>query len=122
MKALVFGGSGKVGSAVAWDLARDRAVTRVGLVGRRRETLDRVKRWIDSDKVSCHVVDVDDKPRLRKLMRQYDAGALALPDRRTSYKVVHDAVEVGLSIVDMLEEYHRRPDAYEVEGLSCRAA
>ena len=117
MKALVFGGSGKVGSAVAWDLARDRGVTRVGLVGRRRESLDRVKKWIDSDKVACHVVDADDKPRLKKLMRQYDAGALALPDRRTSYLVVHAAVEVGLSIVDMLEEYHRRPDAYEVEGL-----
>jgi lysine 6-dehydrogenase len=31
--------------------------------------------------------------------------------------VAHFAIEAGLNIVDMLEEYHRRPDAYETEGL-----
>jgi saccharopine dehydrogenase-like NADP-dependent oxidoreductase len=50
-------------------------------------------------------------------MKQYRVGLLALPDRKTSYKVVHSAVEAGLDIVDMLEEYHRRPDPYETEGL-----
>jgi saccharopine dehydrogenase-like NADP-dependent oxidoreductase len=44
-----------------------------------------------------------------------------MPDRKTSYKVVHAAVEAGLDIVDMLEEYHRRPDAYETEGLEIPA-
>jgi lysine 6-dehydrogenase len=42
---------------------------------------------------------------------------IALPDRKTSYKVAETAIESGLNIVDMLEEYHRRPDPYEVEGL-----
>jgi saccharopine dehydrogenase-like NADP-dependent oxidoreductase len=30
---------------------------------------------------------------------------------------VDAAVNAGLHVVDMLEEYHRRPDAYEIEGL-----
>jgi saccharopine dehydrogenase-like NADP-dependent oxidoreductase len=52
-----------------------------------------------------------------KLMEQYDVGAITLPDRKCSYKVVDMAIEAGLNIVDILEEYHRKPDKYEVEGL-----
>jgi saccharopine dehydrogenase-like NADP-dependent oxidoreductase len=50
-------------------------------------------------------------------MKQYDVGVNTLPDRRTSYKTVHAAVECGFHLVDMLEEYHFRPDLYETEGL-----
>ncbi|HEQ98259.1 MAG TPA: saccharopine dehydrogenase [candidate division Zixibacteria bacterium] len=121
MKALVFGGSGKVGSAVAWDLAKDDKIEAVGITGRRLEALEKTKQWIGSKKIKAHVVDVNDKTALSALMRKYDAGAIAMPDRKTSYKVVHSAVETGLSIVDMLEEYHRRPDAYETEGLEVPA-
>jgi saccharopine dehydrogenase-like NADP-dependent oxidoreductase len=117
MKIVVFGGSGKIGSAVAWDLARDPAVSRVGLVGRSQESLQRVKSWIGSEKVALHVAGVEDRSALAAIMKEYDAGALALPDRRTSYRVVDIAIEARLSIVDMLEEYHRRPDLYETEGL-----
>lgn len=117
MKALVFGGSGKVGSAVAWDLAKDNDIKAVGITGRRMEALEQTKRWIGSDKVIPHVLDVNDRRATMDLMKQYDVGALALPDRKTSYKVAQAAVEAGLNIVDMLEEYHRRPDAYETEGL-----
>ncbi len=118
MKALVFGGSGKVGSAVAWDLAKDGDVKTIGITGRRAEALEETRRWINNKKITPHVIDVSDKKNLAELMRQYDVGLLALPDRNTSYQVVHCAVETGLSIVDMLEEYHRRPDAYETEGLA----
>ncbi|OGC95007.1 MAG: saccharopine dehydrogenase [candidate division Zixibacteria bacterium RBG_16_53_22] len=121
MKALVFGGSGKVGSAVAWDLAKDDRIKAVGITGRRLDALEKTKKWIGSEKIIPHVVDVNDKAALMALMRRYDAGALAMPDRKTSYKVVHSAVEAGLNIVDMLEEYHRRPDAYETEGLEIPA-
>jgi saccharopine dehydrogenase-like NADP-dependent oxidoreductase len=117
MKALVFGGSGKIGSAVAWDLAKDPQVKAIGITGRRRETLEKVKQWVGSDKIIPHVLDVDDKDSAMKLMKQYDVGAIAMPDRKTSYKIAHFAIEAGLNIVDMLEEYHRRPDAYETEGL-----
>jgi saccharopine dehydrogenase-like NADP-dependent oxidoreductase len=117
VKILVFGGSGKIGSAVAWDLAQDPEVREIGLVGRRQETLEGVRRRIASDKVVLHALDVEDAAACRDVMRRYDAGALALPDRRTSYKVAQRAIEARLHIVDMLEEYHRTPDAYETERL-----
>lgn len=117
MKVLIFGGSGKIGSAVAWDLAKDPEVKQIGLVGRNTDSLNEVKKWIGSDRIAIHPADVADEGAIKSLMRQYDVGVLALPDRRRSYKIAHYAVEAGLNIVDMLEEYHRRPDAYEVEGL-----
>ncbi len=117
MKALVFGGSGKIGSAVAWDLAKDKQIEQVGITGRRKSALEKTKKWIGSKKVVAHVLDVDNKSATMKLMKQYNAGVIALPDRRTSYRIAHCAVEAGLNTVDMLEEYHRRPDAYETEGL-----
>ncbi len=117
MKFLIFGGSGKIGSAVAWDLARDGEAKQIGLVGRNVESLQKVKEWIGSDRIVLHAADVADEAAVKTLMKQYDVGVLALPDRRGSYKIAHYAVETGLNIVDMLEEYHRRPDAYEVEGL-----
>ena len=120
MKVLVFGGSGKIGSAVAWDLVKDDEVEAVGLVGRRKDALERAKRWIDSRKVMLHSLDITDREGTIRLMKQYDVGTIALPNRRTSYKVAQTAIEAGLDIVDMLEEYHRRPDPYEIEGLEIR--
>ena len=117
MKALVFGGTGRVGSAVAWDLAKDREIKKVGIVGRNKDALEKTKEWIGSDKVTIHVLDLTKKDETKSLMKQYDVGAIAVPDRRRSYKVVESAVEAGLNVVDMLEEYHRRPDPYETEGL-----
>lgn len=117
MKALVFGGTGKVGAAVALDFAKDKDIKTVGIVGRHKDALEKTKKWISSDKVITHVLDIADEKKTKDLMKQYGVGAIALPDRRTSYKVVKCAVEAGLDIVDMLEEYHRRPDAYETEGL-----
>ena len=117
MKALVFGGSGKIGSAVAWDLAKDKEVEVIGITGRRQDALEETKKWIGSKKVVVHPIDLTDRKNAIKLMKQYDVGAIAVPDRKRSYKTAHFAIEAGLHIVDMLEEYHRRPDAYEVEGL-----
>jgi saccharopine dehydrogenase-like NADP-dependent oxidoreductase len=117
MKILVFGGSGKIGSAVAWDLARDDKITQIGIVGRRIKSLERTKKWIGSDKIIPHVLDINNKDETIKLMKQYNVGAIALPDRKTSYKVVHCAIEAGLDIVDTIEEFHRTPDCYEIEGL-----
>ena len=117
MKIVVFGGSGKIGSAVAWDLAKDPEVEQIGIVGRNLPGLKRVASWLGSGRVVPHVVDVADRAAVVAVMRGYDAGALALPDRRSSYKLVEAALEAGLPIVDMLEEYHRRPDPYETEGL-----
>ncbi len=117
MKVLVFGGSGKMGTAVAFDLMKDDAVTAIGLVGRRRDALEQTRNRLKSPKVALHVLDIEKKDDVMALMKQYDVGVNTLPDRHTSYLVVDAAVRVGHNIVDMLEEYHRRPDAYEVEGL-----
>ncbi len=117
MKILVFGGSGKIGSAVAWDLAPDSDVEAIGIVGRHMETLQQVKDWVGSDKITPHILDINDREAAIALMKQYDVGVLTLPNRQTSYKVVHLAIEAGLNIVDTIEEFHRTPDEYETEGL-----
>lgn len=117
MKILVFGANGKMGRAVAYDLCKVDEVEQVGLLGRRREALEDTKNWLKSSKCVIHVVDTDDKKALMEVIKGYDVGVSTLPDRHTSYAVVHACVEGGLHIVDMLEEYHRRPDLYETEGL-----
>ena len=120
MKVLVFGGSGKMGSVVAWDLAKNSKVGEVGIIGitgRRENTLEKTKKWINSDKIVLHTIDVNNRKETMKLMEKYDVGAISLPDRKCSYKVVDMAIEAGLNIVDILEEYHRKPDAHEIEGL-----
>src|SRR4030066_1233355 len=120
MKVLVFGGSGKIGSAVAWDLAKNSKVGEVGIIGiadSRENTLEKTKKWINSDKKVLHTIDVNNRQETMKLMEKYDVGAIALPNRKCSYKVVDMAVDTGLNTVDILEEYHRKPDKYEVEGL-----
>jgi len=117
LNILIFGGSGKIGASVAWDLVKANDVDTVGLIGRREDALERTKVWIDNPKTRAHVLDIADTQVVKSLMQQYDVGVIALPDRKTSYKVVETAIETGLNIVDMLEEYHRRPDPYEVEGL-----
>jgi len=75
------------------------------------------RKWINSDKVILHVLDIANREEAKRLMKQYDVGVITLPDRRTSYKIVETAIEAGLNSIDILEEYHRRPDPYEVEGL-----
>ncbi|HRD23049.1 MAG TPA: saccharopine dehydrogenase C-terminal domain-containing protein [Candidatus Hydrothermia bacterium] len=117
MKALIFGGSGKIGSAIAWDLSKDKDIDEIGIVGRNQKKLEEVKNWIGSDKVKIRILDIDNKTDTISLMKQYDAAAITLPDRRSSYKVVQYAIEAGLNIVDALEEFHRTPDPYETEGL-----
>jgi lysine 6-dehydrogenase len=117
MKILIFGGSGKIGSAVAWDLAKDKDVEAVGLVGRHRNTLQQVKDWVGSKKIVLHILDINKKKDAIALMKKYDAAACVMPDRKTSYKVLHYSAEAGLPSVDALEEFHRTPDPYEIEGL-----
>lgn len=117
MRIVVFGGSGRIGRAVAWDLAQDPAITEVGLVGLFAKDLEATRDWIGDGKVSLYPVSVDDRPAMLRLMQGFDAGVLTLPDRHTSYKLAESAIVARLPIVDILEEDHRRPDPYETEGL-----
>src|SRR5690606_13942324 len=61
--------------------------------------------------------DVTDTGALEKVMREYDVGVSTLPDRRTSYRTAETAIRAGFPMVDLLEEFHRRPDRYELEAL-----
>jgi len=117
MKILILGASGPIGRAALWDLARDPEVREVGVVGRRREPLEQAVAWAGGGPVTVHAANVLDRTAMLRLMTEYDAGVLALPTRRASYRAVEHAIEAGLPIVDVLEEYHRRPDLYETEGL-----
>lgn len=121
MKCLVFGGAGKMGTAVAFDLLRASDVTTVGLADRRLDALQAVQARLKDPRITLHEVDVTKKDDVMALMKRYDVGVNTLPTRRTSYLVVDAAVRAGLHIADLLEEYHRRPDAYEVEGLELPA-
>ena len=117
MKILVFGGSGKIGAAVAWDLVSRKDVTSVGLVGRNEKRLRATSNWIGNPKIQIHEQDVLDLKATADLMLKYDVGVSTLPDRRTSYALLDTAITAGLDLVDVLEEYHRRPDSDEIEGL-----
>jgi saccharopine dehydrogenase-like NADP-dependent oxidoreductase len=55
---------------------------------------------------------------MKMLMNEYDVGIISLPARKISYTTVEAAIDVGLDVVDILEDYHRRPDPYETEGLN----
>lgn len=122
MKALVFGGTGRIGSAVAWDLARYGEVDTVGIVGRSPDALQKTQAWIGSERITAHVLDIADAAATKRLVQDYDVGVITLPDRRSSYRTVEAAIDAGCNAVDILEEYHRRPDPYETEGLEIPAS
>ena len=117
MRFLVLGGTGKIGSAVAWDLVQDRDVEAVGIAGRNQGSLDKVRDWIKSDKLDLHILDALGRGAAEKLMSQYDLCINTLPDRRSSYRALEAAISSGTNALDVLEEYHRRPENRETEGL-----
>ena len=124
MKILVFGGSGKMGSVAAWDLAKNGnayQIETIGIIGRNENSLKRTEKWIKDQRIVSYVLDLSQRKEIQKIMQQYDVGVIALPDRKSSYQAVEMSIEAGLNIVDILEEYHRKPDTHEIEGLSIPA-
>jgi saccharopine dehydrogenase-like NADP-dependent oxidoreductase len=111
MKILILGAAGKMGRAVSWYLGKDPQVTKVGLLDAQESVMKTMV--TDVNKFSIHV----DQTRLVEAMKEYDAGVVVLPNRRLSYKAIEAAIEARLNLVDILEEYHRCPDEYEIEGL-----
>ena len=118
MKILVFGASGKMGRAVVSHMANDPEVSVLGLLDVKESLLKSMVSGDRSKKLKLHPVDVNDVNTLKEIMKEYDVGVLTLPNRHLSYKVFEAAIEVGLNLVDVLEEYHRRPDKYETEGFT----
>jgi lysine 6-dehydrogenase len=115
MKILVLGAAGKMGRAVSWYLGKDPQVTKVGLLDAQESAMKTMV--TDVNKFNIHVVGIEEQARLVEAMKGYDAGVVVLPNRRLSYKAIEAGIEARLNLVDILEEYHRHPDEYEIEGL-----
>ena len=110
MRVLIFGGAGKMGSVVALDLVKDQDIEAVGIIDKRKDALAEIAGWIGNKKVITFAVDIEDRNSIGNLMREYDAGVVALPSWKASYRVIEMAIENKFNMVNMLEEYHRRPD------------
>lgn len=115
MKILVLGAAGKMGRAVSWYLGKDPHISKVGLLDAHEKALKTMA--TDANKYNIHVVSIEDSAKLQAVMKDYDAGIVVLPNRRLSYLAIEAAIAARLNLVDILEEYHRRPDEYEIEGL-----
>jgi lysine 6-dehydrogenase len=116
MKALVIGAAGKMGRAVVHHLATDSEVAEIGLLDIQEDELKSIAQKDRSGKLMVHHLDVDNRNVMEEIMGGYDVGVATVPNRKVSYDVMEAAVEAGLHLVDILEEYHRRPDKYETEG------
>lgn len=104
-----------MGKAVSWYLGRDSQVTKVGLLDAQEGELKTMAKG--GDKFQVHVVSIEDAAKLQGVMKEYDAGVLVLPNRYLSYLAIEAAITARMDLVDILEEYHRHPDEYEIEGL-----
>ena len=116
MKVLAIGAAGKMGKAVVSYFANDPAIETLGLLDAQESVLQALTKGNGTAKLELHPVDVNDRDALKQVMGQYDVGVVTLPNRRLSYQVMEAAIEARLNLVDILEEYHRRPDNYQTEG------
>ena len=121
MNVLVIGAAGKMGKAVVAYFANDPAVKTLGLLDAQEAALRSLTTGNGTGKFKLHPVDVNDADAVKEVMGQYDVGVVTLPNRRLSYKVMDAAIDARLDLVDILEEYHRRPDNYQTEGFSVPA-
>lgn len=116
MKVLAIGAAGKMGKAVVSYFANDPALETLGLLDTQASALQSLTKGDDSGKFRLHPLDISRIDELKKIMKQYDVGVVTLPNRKLSYQVMEAAIDAGLDLVDILEEYHRRPDNYQTEG------
>ena len=117
MKVLAIGAAGKMGKAVVSYLASDETVELVGLLDTQEIALRQIIQGHRVEKFRLHPLDINCIDEVKQVMKQYDVGVVTLPNRRLSYQVMEAAIEAHLHLVDVLEEYHRRPDLYQTEGL-----
>lgn len=116
MKVLIIGAAGKMGKAVVSYFANDPVVETLGLLDTQESALKSLVKGDKPGKFKLHALDIDCVDEVKNVMKQYDVGVVTLPNRRLSYKVMELAIEAHLDLVDILEEYHRRPDTYQTEG------
>lgn len=119
MKVVVFG-AGKMGSAITTYLTEFDQVKEVLVIDPYQPSLDRCSRLVDSQKYSgflCDHCTPEGFAQAVEKMAAADVAVAALPTREASYKLLEVAIAAKTHLVDILEEYHRRPDKDEMEGL-----
>jgi lysine 6-dehydrogenase len=118
MKILAIGAAGKMGRAVVSYFATDPETEVLGLMDVQENILLSFLREDTTGKLKGHLIDANHIDELKDVMRLYDVGIVTLPNRKLSYQVMQTAIDAGLDLVDILEEYHRRPDNYQTEGFT----
>lgn len=116
MKVLAIGAAGKMGKAVVAYFANDPAVETLGLLDTQESTLRDLVSGESRGRFRLHPLDINRIDDLKEVMKQYDVGVVTLPNRKLSYQVMEAAIDSHLDLVDILEEYHRRPDNDQTEG------
>jgi saccharopine dehydrogenase-like NADP-dependent oxidoreductase len=116
MKILAIGAAGKMGKAVVSYFANDPSVETLGLLDLQDEALRSLVKGEDTSRFKIHALDINSIDDVKEVMKDYDVGVSTLPNRKLSYQITETAIDAGLDLVDILEEYHRRPDNYQTEG------
>lgn len=116
MKVLVIGAAGKMGRGVVSYFAHDPETEVLGLLDAQANALNAMVQGDATGRLQLHAIDIEDTVELKRLMQQHDVAVVTLPNRKLSYKVMEAAIEARTNLVDILEEYHRRPDTYQTEG------
>src|SRR5215469_611686 len=109
-------GAGKIGQAVIRTLLHADAVKSIAVVDANAGALQAMKQRIDDKRVHYRHVDLFDTARARAVLSKVDIVFVTLPNRRANYRAIDLCSDVGLHMVDVLEEYHRRPDQWDTEG------
>ncbi len=100
MKALILGGAGIQGSAVAYDMVK-KGVSEVVIASRGKEALDATASWIKSEKLKTMRIDVSDKDRLVEVIEDggFDFVVSAVP-WMVSIPPLEVSLEAGVDFLD----------------------
>ena len=117
MRVIVFG-SGKMGSVIAWDLARNEKVEAVGIFDVHQQALADTRDWINSEKISIHSGRIDHAKKIVDLAKGYDVAVGALAGRMSSNRLIEAVLSAGIHLVDIQGVYYRKPDLSDTDGLN----
>jgi lysine 6-dehydrogenase len=101
MKALILGGSGIQGAAVAQDMVKKDSVTEVVIAARRKEALEATASRLKNEKLKTRCVDVSDKDGLVKLIKKggFDVVVSSVP-WRVAIPPLEASIEAGVNLLD----------------------
>jgi len=119
MRMIVIGAGGHIGRVIARELARGPEAEPVTLVDVNRPALVQAASLVETVGGRARPIVLEDSSidGLARLLEGHQVAVQALPVWDASYRGIEAAIRTGVHVVDILEEYHRRPDAQEAHGL-----